>query len=414
MHTPRVPWLLALLLAAACRDPAAPAPKPREAAPPRRVIDPPGTVRPLPPYAISNSGVGPYQLGASLSAVLYELPSGPRMVLLDVPELVKQNVIRAEDDAILVSGAVMGEVKVVAVVREAVARTESGIAVGTTRAELAAELVTDGADSTVARDPRLAVTRRLPAARMVLRGDKVQAVVLASGGPPQAPVPQVAAPPEKPAPPVKVDKEGAGKEPRAVVAPRCAAPRPAEMETGPWMAACLSASGEVVRVRDEEVSVRSGGDGKERPLAVLRVRGLLFAAPLRASERAEERDDLVVVSKVARAEDVTWTVAIYHLEAGRLVRVAEQIVYRLSAEGARWIGVSLEEAEIYLELAAREDGVVVGGFLVISAGDRIRDVVALREVSISRRRGIPEASALPMSPKDGGAVDSASPVDAGP
>lgn len=420
----RILVLGGLLMGAACREPSTPPPKPRELAPPRRVIDPPGTVRPLPPYAISNGAVGPYQLGVSLSAVLYELPSGPRMVLLDVPDLVKQNVIRAEDDAILVSGAVMGEVKVVAVVSKAVARTESGIAVGAQRAEIAAELL-DDTDSSVARDPRLSVPRRLPAARLVMRDDKVQAVVLsalAGGAPPPSEAATAIKPApvaSKPAPAGKAGKEGAViKEPRPPAGPRCAAPRPAESEPDPWMPACLSAAGEIVRVRGEEISVRSGADGKERPLALLRSRGLLFARPLRASERPDERDDLVVVSKVARSEDVTWTVAIYHLEASRLVRVAEQVVYRLSAEGARWIGVSLEEAEIYLELTARDDGVEVGGFLVISAGDRIRDVVALRDVSIGRRRsgagGEEVVTPAPtLVPRDGGAPTQPDP-DAGP
>ncbi len=419
-------WTVALSLAA-CRDPAPPRAVPRETAPPRRVIDPPGTVRPLPPYAISNSGVGPYQLGASLSAVLYELPSGPRMVLLDVPELFKQNVIRAEDDAILVSGAVMGEVKVVAVVGKSVARTESGIAVGATRAEIAEEL-DDASDSALARDPRLAVPKRLPAVRLVLRDDVVRAVVLTQSllSPPAAP--SVPPPPGgkpatagKPAPPPRPARDGgaAPKEPRPAGGQRCPSPRPAELEVGAFFPACLSAAGELVRVRDDEVSVRTG-DGKERVLAVLRTRGLLFAAPLRAGAKGDERDDLVVVSKLPRSEDVTWTVAIYHLEAGRLVRVTEQQVYRLSAEGARWIGASLDEAEIYLELATRDDGVEVGGFLVVSAARGIRDVVALREVSIGRRprSGVTDGevapAAAPGSARDGGVDAGVDQVDAAP
>lgn len=375
----------------------------RDPAPPRRVIDPPGTVRPLPPYAISNDSVGPFQLGASLSAVLYELPSGPRMLLLDVPGLVKQNVIRAEDDAILVSGSVMGDVQVVAVVKQEVALTEAGVSVGATREQLAAELVEE--DSGLARDPHLAALRRLPAARVVMRGDRVAAIVLAAraGAASPPPQPQAAKAPREPvkAPPTETPK-----------APRCGAARPSE--GGEWLPACLSSTGELVRHGGDEVSVRSG-DGKERVIGVLRVRGLLFARPLRAGDRADERDDLVVVSKVARSEDVTWTVASYRLEAGRLVRVAEQVVYRLSAEGARWIGVSLEEVEIYLELAARSDSIEVGGFLVVSTGDRIRDVVALREVSISRRRiAVGTAETAPPPPAPEAQVDAGAESDAAP
>lgn len=392
-----------LFLAGGCREQATAPAVVRDPAPPRRVIDPPGTVRPLPPYAISNDAVGPFRLGASLSAVLYELPSGPRMLLLDVPGLVKQNVIRAEDDAILVSGSVMGDVQVVAVVKQEVALTESGVAVGATRQQLGAELVAEE-DSALVRDPHLAALRRLPAARLVMRDDRVAAIVLAArpwaGQGPPAAVSAKAPPSREPAKPPPTAEPARG--------PRCGAPRP--LEDGPWQPACLSAAGELVRLDGEEVSVRSGGDGKERVLGVLRVRGLLFAKPLRAGDRADERDDLVVVSKVARSEDVTWTVASYRLESGRLVRVAEQVVYRLSAEGARWIGVALEEVEIYLELAAREDSIEVGGFLVVSAGERLRDVVALREVSIGRRRsatGNPETqpTPAPAAPVDAGALD---------
>jgi hypothetical protein len=397
------------LLLAGCRDRAERASPPRDKLPPRRVIDPPGTVRPLPPYAISNDGVGPYLLGATLAEVLYELPSGPRMALLDVPGLVKQNVIRAEDDGVLVSGAVLGDATVIAVVSKDVARTESGIAVGSSRAEVERELGAL-AEATVARDPRLWVPQRMPSARLVLEDERVAAFLLRAGaGAARPAAPDESKPGSSPASgPAASPANGAtasaarprsGKEPRdakvasgakAAPATRCPPPRPSEAEAAEsrWFAACLSPAGEIVRVRDEEISVRSGADGKERLLAQLRVRGLVFAAPLRVGERPDDRDELVVVSRGARPdEERSWTVALYHLEAGRLVRVAEQVVYRLTAEGARWIGVSLDEVELYLELTSREDVVAVSGFLVTKVAGKIRDVVSLREADVGRRRG---------------------------
>lgn len=421
------------LLLAGCRERAEPAPAPREKLPPRRVIDPPGTVRPLPPYAISNDGVGPYQLGATLAEVLYELPSGPRMALLDVPGLVKQNVIRAEDDGVLVSGAVLGDATVIAVVSKEVARTESGVAVGSSRAEVEREL--GGLiEPTVARDPRLWAPQRMPSARLVLQGDRVEAFLLRAGGV-RAPAPDESKPGATPLSGPAAGSAGSaattagkprnGKEPRdpkvassakAAATTRCPPAKPSEAEPAEsrWFAACLSAAGEIVRVRDEEVSVRSGSDGKERLLAQLRVRGLVFAAPLRsaASERAEERDELVVVSRSTRPdEERSWTVALYHLEAGRLVRVAEQVVYRLTAEGARWIGVSLDEVELYLELASREDAVAVGGFLVTKVAGKIRDVVSLREADVGRRRGGAVSGEASVTGAAAPAIDAA--VDAG-
>jgi hypothetical protein len=342
-------------------------------------------------------------------------------------------VIRAEDDGVLVSGAVLGDATVIAVVSKDVARTDSGIAVGSLRADVIRELGV-ASDPTVARDPRMLVPQRMPSARLVMQDDRVEAFLLKTGpaqlgaqlatGEPGATGAGSGAgagsgtgasgshaagpggpggPGEAKDPSGKPDAHGkssklskpAGKgdpklarDAKAAASVRCPPPKAAETESGPWFPACLSAAGELVRVRDEEVSVRSA-DGKERVIAQLRVRGLVFAAPLRGGERAEDRDELVVITRTARPDEDerTWTVALYHLEAGRLVRVVEQVVYRLSAEGARWIGVSLDEVELYLELTSREDAVAVGGFLLTKVSGQIRDVVSLRESDVSRRRG---------------------------
>lgn len=439
-------WMIALALcASACRERTEPPPPPREKLPPRRVIDPPGTVRPLPPYAISNTSVGPYQLGASLANVLYELPSGPRMALLDVPGLIKQNVVRGEDDGVLVSGAVMGDATLIAVVTREVARTESGIAVGSPRADVERELgVAADATTSAARDPRLLVPQRMLSARLVMQDDRVAAFLLKAGVEPLRPAvdptgaagstgaaagsaPESAlgagsgsaappvAPIGKPGKPAKGAKLGKdlrdpklARDAKAAASVRCPPAKPAEAELGPWAPACLSAAGELVRVRGEEVSVRSGADGKERVIAQLRVRGLVFAAPLRSGERPEDRDELVVVTRGAGPEERSWTVALYHLEAGRLVRLAEQVVYRLSAEGARWIGVSLDDVELYLELTSREDGVAVGGYLIAKVSGQIRDVVSLREVDVGRRRGV--ATGAEVSSGAAPSVDGQSPA----
>ncbi|MEZ4359503.1 MAG: hypothetical protein R3B48_04930 [Kofleriaceae bacterium] len=410
MSRARATAILLALVALACRDRRAAPVVEREKVPPRRVIDPPGTVRPLPPYAISNTGVGPYHLGTSLANVLYELPSGPRMALLDVPGLLKQNVIRAEDDGVLISGAVLGDASVIAVVSAEVARTESGISVGASRATVEPELG-EPRDVDVARDPRLLVPARLPAARLVMREDEVVAVVLRAPGRGRGygraePVDAGAAAPAQP----RTVGDARDKPGRDKGAPRCPPARPLEDAPGTWRAACFSAAGEILRVDGEELSVRSGADGKERLLAQLRVRGLVFAAPLRANE---DRDELVVVSQAVLPAERTWTVALYRLEAGRLVRVAEQAAYKLNADGARWIGVSLDEVELLLEVSSREDAALVGGLLVTRVAERIRDVVALREVDVLRRRGAPpqlELVATPPAPPDdvapdGGAAD---------
>jgi hypothetical protein len=396
MYRSSLPWLWMALALSGCRDNAAPPrDRDRDRGPPRRVIDPPGTVRPLPPYAISDTGVGPYQLGVSLATVLSELPSGPRMVVLDVPGLIKQNVIRAEDDGVLVSGPVLGDAAVIAVVNKDVARTESGISVGSQRVDLENELRTP-IDSTLARDPRLLVPRHLPSARLLVRDGRVDAVILTA----KSQIVEVRKPDARP-PGGKAaanSRDLRSSKDAKTLAPgglRCPAAIPSASESGDWFPACLSPAGEIVRINSDEVSVRSGPDGKERILTQLRARGLVFAAPLRSDERPGDRDDLIVVTSNALPVDRSWTVAIYRFEAGRLVRLVEDVVYRLSADGARWIGVSLDEVEIYLELVAGDESVAVGGFFVTTIAGRIRDVVSLRDVSFSRRRNAVSADELP-------------------
>ncbi|HET7503615.1 MAG TPA: hypothetical protein VFK02_21490, partial [Kofleriaceae bacterium] len=114
---------------------------PRDARQARRVIEPStDRVGPLPPYAIRADGVGPYKLGEKLSDLLEQLASGPRIELFEIAGVVHRNVIRAEDDTILVGGEQSSTASFVAVVGADVARTESGVHVGSTRDEVTAAL----------------------------------------------------------------------------------------------------------------------------------------------------------------------------------------------------------------------------------------------------------------------------------
>jgi hypothetical protein len=114
---------------------------PRDATRARRVIEPStDRVGPLPPYAIRADGVGPYKLGEKLSDLLEQLASGPRIALFEIAGVVHRDVIHAEDDTILVGGEQASTASFVAVVGSEVARTESGIHVGSTRQEVIAAL----------------------------------------------------------------------------------------------------------------------------------------------------------------------------------------------------------------------------------------------------------------------------------
>src|SRR4051812_37429476 len=135
-------------------------------------------VGPLPPYAIKAEGVGPYKLGERLSDLLEQLQSGPQIVLFEIPGVVHRNVIRAEDDAILIGGEQGSTASFIAVVGRDVARTDSGVHVGSTRDELVAALGPPVEDPERAHDPRLIIPSALPNLRVVLDAGRVAAIVV--------------------------------------------------------------------------------------------------------------------------------------------------------------------------------------------------------------------------------------------
>lgn len=333
---------------------------PRDAQRARRVIEPSNEpVGPLPPYAIRADGVGPYKLGEKLSDLLERLASGPQIVLFEIPGVVHRSVIRAEEDAILVGGEQASTASFVAVVGGDVARTESGIHVGSTRDELVAALGSPVEDLEHARDPRLVVPSGLPNLRAVLEAGRVAAIVVTS----------------------------------TAAASRTAGdcPRPAATEAA--VGACLTAAGELIAVDGDEVVIRTS-DG-ERTIATLpRLPGLVFAAPLRGA--AEARDELVVVTRTDEPATRSWSISAYRLEGTRLQRVVDATqVYQLSSANARWIGADLRDIELYLELTSRPEGVEVGGLLTArgsARGKAIRDVVVISPATAPRRRGKAAAS----------------------
>jgi hypothetical protein len=323
----------------------------------RRVIEPStDRVGPLPPYGIRADGVGPYKLGEKLSDLLERLASGPRIALFEVPGVVHRNVIRAEDDTILIGGEQASTASFVAVVGSEVARfTESGVHVGSTREELIAALGPSVDDAARARDPRLVVPVSLPGIQAVLDGERVAAIVVTTAAPP----------------------------PRAVA--DC--PRPSATEKAVGM--CMTGAGELLQIEGDQVSIRSA-DGDRTLASPPKLSGLVFAAPLRASDG---HDELVAVTRSDEAGARSWWLSAYRFEGARLVRAVDAAqVYQLSAANARWIGAAdVRDVELYLELTSRPDGIEVGGLLTTMVTARgatkIRDVVVISQVMVPRRRG---------------------------
>jgi hypothetical protein len=409
----------------ACSDRDRPAVRP-DVRRPHRVIEPPsGTVRSLAPYAIRADGVGPYLLGAPLASLLD--PAAPRIALFDIPPVVQVSLVRAEDGGVLIGGDPVGPATFVAVLRQEVGATDSGIRVGSTRGEALAALGPPDAPVDRARDPRLMALTGLRGARVLLAGEKIEALVLgaveadareAIGHRPHpaevaTPGRPRAAPTTPPPPPHEGcvrPTPGEGGDPRAV-----------------RFGACLSAGGELVDVVGDEVSIRSG-EG-ERPTAAVHVPGLDFAAALRP-EPADPagRDELIVVSRVDEPLQRSWAVAAYRFEPPPprprdrgepprpmvLTKVADQVVYQLSPDKARWIGAELRDVELHLELVSGSDAIEVGGLLTTHAGGRLHDVAVISPISVSLHRGRSgSGEVVDAGPVEPERTDAGSPAAAG-
>lgn len=330
---------------------------PRDAIRARRVIEPSSDrVGPLPPYAIRADGVGPYKLGEKLSDLLEQLASGPRIALFEIAGVVHRDVIHAEDDTILVGGEQASTASFVAVVGSEVARTESGIHVGSTREEVVTALGPPIDDPERARDPRLLVPRALPNLRAVLEGGHVAAIVVAV----------------------------------ATATPRHATECARPPSTDKAIGACMTGAGELIEVSGDDVVIRSS-DGERTVAAPPRFPGLVFAAPLRSV--LDGRDELVVITRTDEVASRSWWIAAYRFEGTRLVRAIDATqLYQLSSANARWIGADLRDVELYLELTSRPDRIDVGGLLTTRSASRtakIRDVVVISPAQVTRHRGKP-------------------------
>ena len=351
-------FLVALVLVAACKDTSAPTVK-RDVERSHHVVEPPPPgVRALPPHAIRADGVGPYRLGASLAELLDQLPSGPRIAQFNIPGVVHRDLLRAEDDQILIGGEPQGRASFVAVVGGEIARTDSGVHVGSTRDELVRALGAPLDDPDHARDPRVVIPSNMKNLHAVVEADRVVALVVTA-------------------------------EPTASTAEAIDCQRPAPDPDKPHsFGACLSSAGEVVSYDSEQLTITAHtGQLVQQPLP-----GLVFAAAL----RVDAHDDVAAIVRTDEPQSRTWSLVAYRLENNHLVRAVERTpLYQLTATTARWIGADLRDLELYLELTSHPDSIEVGGLLTTRSGDKIRDIVVISPVPVARRRpksAAPEAT----------------------
>ncbi|MDX2094194.1 MAG: hypothetical protein SFX73_40560 [Kofleriaceae bacterium] len=356
----RMVWLLVVLAACESGDRANTDRSSTFAQPPRerRVLEPPvGIVRPLPPYAIRADGVGPYRLGQRLSELLAQLPSGPRLALLEIPDVVHGSLIRAEDDdTILIGGEAAGTATFVSVVGPNVARTESGVHVGSTGAELEAALGASVRELDRAFDSRIMVPSGLRNARFVLDADRVVAITIVE------PTPTAPA----------TEADGA-----------CTRPAPPPEAPGSFVGTCMSPLGERVEVQVSDIVVRMGDSDKA--LNGKLPAPIVFAAPLRMPDG---KDELAVITRADTEEKRTWALTTFRFEGTRLSRSLDAVpLYTLTPANARWIGAELRDIELYLELTSRRDSIEVGGLLTTRGEGHLKDVVVISTVPVPRKHG---------------------------
>jgi hypothetical protein len=174
--------------------------------------------------------------------------------------------------------------------------------------------------------------------------------------------------------------------------------RPAATESA--FGACL-VNGELVRAGDGEIALL-GKDG-EKVATRLSLPGLVFAAPLR--NPIDGRDDLVAVTLADDGQSRTWSLVVYRLLEGKLMRVIEpSVLYQITAGGARWVGADLDSVDLVLDLTSRADAIEVGGLLTTRIDGKIRDIVVISPTMVARRR----PKAPPAEPVDAGTSDASS------
>ena len=336
-----------------------------------RVLDPaPQNVRALPPHAIHADGVGPYRLGLTLERLGTQIPSGGRNAQVDIPNVVHLSVLHAEEDAILIGGEPLGRATFVAVVGPQIARTETGIQVGSTRDELVRALGQPSIELDRARDPRIVVPSGLRELHAVMDNGRVVGLIVAASETPS-----------------KLDG--------------CMRPAGDDKKIG----ACVNGGPGLASLEGDELVVR-GPEG-DKLLDKVKLPNARFIGAIRGGDG---RDELVAITRVDDAQTRTWYLVAFRWDGGHLVRAIDaqpQPVYQLTTTNARWIGSTLNDLDLALEVVNRGETFEVGGLLTRRSGDKLRDLLVLSPVQVPRKRAKP---AIVDAPFDAGVGDAATPA----
>ena len=402
---PRARKVLSVLAAVAalssCGDEHAQAPS-KEDRPGERVFETPArVVRAVPPHRIQASAIGPYQLGDELKTVLNTLPHGPRVELLQIEHLASYRLVRVSQDTMLVGIGQAGRVSFIAVLDPEIAKTESGLGVGSAidklQAALGPELPASGA-----RDPHLVALERLRGGRVLVEKDRVAAIVigldtpgagdlaaadaLSGGGPPGA----LPSPADRgPAPPAGDTACTAARAREALAGDSIADIARIDGDDATILYGCFTGSApEAVVVGGDQLVLVSGEPGRLRRAAAYPVPGLVFASAVNAEN--DGRDEIVVVSEKRADDALAVEVQAVRGEAGRLIQSGSDDVYRVTAGAASSVGAKLKDVSLFVEATAGPEALEVTGFYVHEDGGHVRTIAPLVSKTVvvrPRRRG---------------------------
>ena len=389
----------------------------------------PGLVRAVPPHGIQAGGVGPYQLGAELRDILAMLPHGPRIELLEIEDIAKYSLVRAEGDRVIIGVGASGRVLYIAVLEPEIAVTAGGLGVGASVDELRERLGPEVPPGPGARDPDILELERLPNARVIVRDGRAVAIVVGPGGAPAATaptepdalsggaaaVPAAAEPPPRPARPERQAPCARAAEILAAAPLAAAAPedRRRQVAFGCFTGTSPEA---VVPQGDEELVLYGGEPSRLRRITSIDVPGLVFAGAIDVD--GDMRHELLAVSQKRTGEVLSVRAAVLRVESGRLVSVADEEVYRVTRGAIAWVGARLEDVAFLLRGEPGGGGVEVRGFYLDGLSGTGRHVVPLdpRTISVRPRRRSAEpaggAGGAGATPGLAGEEAAAGPADA--
>jgi len=360
------------LVVASCSDPSAkaPPPAPFDAGRPKRVFEPPpGEVRPVPPFAIRSDGVGPYLIGASLSEVLDTVPRGPRIELMTIEGVAEFDLVRAEDDGLLIGRdrSLAGDrtrVAFVAALAPEVAKTATGIGVGAKEEELAEALSGPVTPPNRTTDPRVREFASLPGVRFILVAGRVSAVIV-------APRPHDREP-ERPASTECRGGEVFGGDLDALAS----AARLESADDAAFSFGCFSGDApEALVVGDDRVTVVGGDPDKLRRIAGGEAKELRYAAPIDVD--GDGRDEVVLVFFQKREKSRVARVELARVDGGKLVTLQGYDAYEVSSSGAAWTGAHVEEVDLLVEVSSDGKALSMGGLYMHRVKGGVREVVPL-------------------------------------